>query len=108
MDFCITLIHFLEYFVCILFGIVVTLYIKYIYIYIYSIYAAAKLLQSRPTLCNPTVQPTGPQRIGHDRATFAFSLTVALEASLSMGFPWQEYWSGLPLPTPDDLSDPGI
>ena len=24
------------------------------------------------------------------------------------GFPRQEYWSGLPLPTPEDLSDPGI
>ena len=38
MNFCNTLIHFLEYFVCILFGIVVTLYIKYISLYIYSIY----------------------------------------------------------------------
>jgi len=25
-----------------------------------------------------------------------------------MGFPWQEYWSGLPFPTPGDLPDPGI
>ena len=25
----------------------------------------------------------------------------------SMGFPRQEYWSGLPLSTPGDLSDPG-
>ena len=23
-------------------------------------------------------------------------------------FPWQEYWSGLPFPSPEDLSDPGI
>ena len=28
--------------------------------------------------------------------------------SLSMGFPWQEYWSGLPFPPPGDLPDPGI
>ena len=27
---------------------------------------------------------------------------------LSMGFPKQEYWSGLPFPPPGDLSDPGI
>ena len=27
---------------------------------------------------------------------------------LSMGFPRQEYWSGLPFPSPEDLSDPGI
>ena len=25
-----------------------------------------------------------------------------------MGFPRQEYWSGLPLPPPGDLSNPGI
>ena len=25
-----------------------------------------------------------------------------------MGFPWQEYWSGLPFLSPGDLSDPGI
>ena len=34
MNFFITLIHFLEYFVCILFGIIVNLYIKYISLYI--------------------------------------------------------------------------
>ena len=27
---------------------------------------------------------------------------------LSMGFSWQEYWSGLPLPPPGDLPNPGI
>ena len=26
----------------------------------------------------------------------------------SMGFPWQEYWSGLPNPSPGDLPEPGI
>ena len=26
----------------------------------------------------------------------------------SMGFPRQEYWSGLPFPPPEDLPDPGI
>ena len=25
-----------------------------------------------------------------------------------MGFPRQEYWSGLPFPPPEDLPDPGI
>jgi len=25
-----------------------------------------------------------------------------------MGFPWQEYWSGLPFPSPGDLHEPGI
>ena len=34
--------------------------------------------------------------------------TVAHQAPLSMGFPRQEYWSGLPCPPPGDLLDPGI
>ena len=34
--------------------------------------------------------------------------TVAYQASLSMGFSRQEYWSGLPFPSPGDLPDPGI
>ena len=33
---------------------------------------------------------------------------VAHQALLSMGFPRQEYWSGLPFPPPGDLPDPGI
>ena len=34
--------------------------------------------------------------------------TVAHQAPLSMGFSRQEYWSGLPFPSPGDLPDPGI
>ena len=34
--------------------------------------------------------------------------TVARQASLSTGFLRQEYWSGLPFPTPGDLPDPRI
>ena len=34
--------------------------------------------------------------------------TVAYQASLSMGFSRQEYWNGLPFPSPGDLPDPGI
>ena len=33
---------------------------------------------------------------------------VASQASLTTGFPRQEYWSGLPFPPPGDLSDPEI
>ena len=33
---------------------------------------------------------------------------VARQATLSMGFSRQEYWSGWPYPPPGDLSDPGI
>ena len=39
---------------------------------------------------------------------FRIPWTVACQAPLSMGFPRQEYWSGLPFPPPGDLSDPGI
>ena len=39
---------------------------------------------------------------------FATSWTVARQAPLSMGFSKQEYWSGLPFPSPGDLPDLGI
>ena len=34
--------------------------------------------------------------------------TVARQAPLSMGFPRQEHWNGLPFPSAGDLPDPGI
>ena len=34
--------------------------------------------------------------------------TVALQAPLSMGFPRQEHWNGLPFPSPGDLPNPEI
>ena len=34
--------------------------------------------------------------------------TAARQAPLSMGFSRQEYWSGLPSPSPGDLPNPGI
>ena len=34
--------------------------------------------------------------------------TVAHQSPLFMGFPRQEYWNGLPFPSPGDLPDPGI
>ena len=45
---------------------------------------------SCPILCNPA------------------SLTIACQAPLSVGFSRQERWSGLPFPSPGDLSDPGV
>ena len=39
---------------------------------------------------------------------FATLWTVAYQAPPSMGFSRQEYWSGLPLPSPGDFPDPGI
>ena len=48
----------------------------------------SEVAQSCPTLCHPW--------------------TVAHKALLSMGFSRQEYWSGLPFPSPGDLPTPGI
>ena len=39
---------------------------------------------------------------------FATPWTLAYEALWSMEFSRQEYWSGLPFPSPGDLSNPGI
>ena len=48
----------------------------------------AKSLQLCPTFCDPW--------------------TAAHQVPLSMGFSRQEYWSGLPFPSPGDLPHPGI
>ena len=38
---------------------------------------------------------------------FATPGTIAYHAAPSMGFSRQEYWSGLPFPSPEDLPNPG-
>ena len=40
--------------------------------------------------------------------TLATPWTVAYQAALSMGFPRQKNWNGLPFPSPGDLPNPGI
>ena len=88
--------------------------------------AAAKLLQSCPTLCNPIEgSPPGPSVPGILQArtpewvaisfsnawkwkvkvkllspVLATPWTAAYQAPPSMGFSRQEYWSGVPLPSP--------
>ena len=37
---------------------------------------------------------------------FATLCIVAHQVPLSMGFPWQEYWNGLPFSSPADLPNP--
>ena len=39
---------------------------------------------------------------------FVTPQTVAYQAPLSVRFSRQEYWSGVPFPSPGDLPDPGI
>ena len=62
----------------------------------HSLHVGAQLLQLCPTLDNKYVsnslQPHG--------------LYIARQAPLSMGFSRQEYWSGLPFPSPGDLPNP--
>ena len=66
-------------------------YILYICIYIFVLLASntccAKSFQSCPT---------------------RIPWTVARQDPLFMGFPIQEYWSGMPCPPPEDLPNPGI
>ena len=59
--------------------------LRYMEVYIQN---HAKWLQSCPTLCSP--------------------IDVPCQAPLIMGFTRQEYWSGLPVPSPRDLPNPGI
>ena len=40
--------------------------------------------------------------------SFMISWTIACQAPLSMGFSRQEYWGGLPFPSPGELPNPGI
>jgi len=51
-----------------------------------------------------------PTRLRHPWScpTLCDLWTVAHQAPLSRGFSRQEYWSGLPFPSPGDLPDPGI
>ena len=47
--------------------------------------------------------------VSHSVASDSFQpRTVAHQAPLSVEFSRQEYWSGLPFPSPGDLPDPGI
>ena len=40
--------------------------------------------------------------------SFATPWTIAFQVLLCMGFRRQEYWNGLPFPSPEDVPDPGI
>ena len=103
-----------------------SLWLNYVLLYVYA--AAAKSLQSCPTLCDPKGgSPPGSPIPGIFQArtlewgAIFFSnawkwkvkvkllshvqllvtpLTAAYQATPSMGFSRQEYWSGLPLPSP--------
>ena len=46
--------------------------------------------------------------VARSSLTLSTTWTVAHQAPLSMGFARQEYWSGVPVPSPGDLPNPGI
>ena len=58
-------------------------------------------------LCGDYIVEEKVKSLSRDRL-FATPWTVAYQASLFMGFSRQEYWSGLPFPSPGDLPDPGV
>ena len=71
---------------------------------------------------DPGISACGPSALSFNPFTEVFAVvyslshvrlfvtpgTVACQAPLSMGFPSQEYWSGLLFPSPGDLPDPGV
>ena len=58
-------------------------------------------------LGKPVLTKMKVKSLSHVRL-FVTPRTVAYQASPSMGFSRQEYWSGLPFPSPGDLPDPGF
>ena len=66
-----------------------------LYIYIYAIFVQYTIFYMK-------VKSLSRVRL------FVILWTVAYQASQSMGFSRQEYWRGLPFPSPGDLLNPGI
>ena len=56
----------------------------------------------------PIVLGGGGDLVTKSCPTLVTPWTIACQAPLSMGFSRQEYWSGLPFPSPGDLPNPGI
>ena len=66
------------------------------------LYHALKGADSEPLIWIKVCYSLSPVRL------FATPWTAACQASLSMEFSRQEYWNGLPFPSPGDLPDLGI
>ena len=58
-------------------------------------------------ISNLQLKPLEVKLLSHVRL-FVFPWTVDYQAPPSMEFSSQEYWSGLPFPSPGDLPNPGI
>ena len=56
---------------------------------------------------SPIYEDSGGGIVAKLCQTFATPWSVACQAPLSVGFSRQEYWNGLPFPSPGDLPNPG-
>ena len=65
---------------------------------------ARKVYETRVRVCVCVCVCVCVQLFSHVQL-FVTPWTVACWAPLSMGFSWQEYWSGFPFPSPGDLPD---
>ena len=66
-----------------------------------SIFSVSEVFKDEFVLC------VHAKSLSHGQL-FATPRTVAHQAPVSVGFSRQEYWHGLPFPTPGDLPDPGV
>ena len=77
---------------------------RYIYPHVHM--ADTVVQQNLTHHCKATMKS---ESVGHSVVSdSATSWTIARQASLSMGFSRQEYWSGLSFPSPGDRPNPGI
>ena len=66
------------------------------------------MLYFTPTLSTHLVSHNLPMCVCSCVQFFVTPWTVARQDPLSMGFSKQEYWTGLPFPSPGNIPDPGI
>ena len=64
-----------------------------------QLFRSLKLLQE----CDTAIKVKSLSHVG----LFVTPWTVAYQVPPSMGFSRQEHWSGVPLPSPGDVPDPG-
>ena len=71
---------------------------------------SSHLILCHPLLLLPSIFPSNKVKVKSLSRVWLFVTpwTVAYQDPLSMRFSRQEYWSGLPFPSPEDLPNPGI
>ena len=78
-------------------------FFNFIYMLVCNIYPSTR---EQTVSCTDSV--TSGSLVTKSCPILAITWTVACQAPLSMRFSRQEYWSGLPFPSPGDLPNPGI